>query len=221
MTTEERLAKVEQELGRAKRRSRWLLAALGLGLGVLALVWVSAASTLRAEAQDAAGGRTVRANAFILEDEGGRVRAVLAVTEDGVLLSLLDEKGKPRASLSAFKQGPGLNLHDEKSKASVGLGVNKEGPGLDMYDAAGKRRAGLAVVADKPVLGLFDAAGKASVGLGVGADGPMLELYDENGTPRVTLGAGQTKTPDGKTITYPESSLLLFGADGKGIWSAP
>ena len=53
MTTEERLAKVERELGRAKRRSRWLLAALALGLGVLALVWASAASVPKAEAQGA------------------------------------------------------------------------------------------------------------------------------------------------------------------------
>ena len=53
MTTEERLAKVERELGRVKRRSRWLLAALGLGLGALALVWASAASVPKAEAQGA------------------------------------------------------------------------------------------------------------------------------------------------------------------------
>ncbi|HUS44589.1 MAG TPA: hypothetical protein VM219_00935 [Phycisphaerae bacterium] len=30
MTTEERLAKVERELGRVKRRSRWLLAAMAI-----------------------------------------------------------------------------------------------------------------------------------------------------------------------------------------------
>lgn len=58
MTTEERLATVERKLGRVKRRSRWLLAALGLGLGALALMWTSAASAPRAEAQGAVGGRT-------------------------------------------------------------------------------------------------------------------------------------------------------------------
>jgi len=54
MTTEERLAKVERELGRAKRRSRWLLAALALGLGALTLVWASEAIAPKAEAQGAA-----------------------------------------------------------------------------------------------------------------------------------------------------------------------
>ena len=47
MTTEERLAEVERELGRVKRRSRWLLAAMGLG--VLALVWTFGESVLSAE----------------------------------------------------------------------------------------------------------------------------------------------------------------------------
>ena len=41
MTTEERLANVERELGRAKRRNRWLLAGLGLCLGALVVVWVT------------------------------------------------------------------------------------------------------------------------------------------------------------------------------------
>ena len=42
MTTEERLAKVEQKPGRMKRRSRWLLVALALGVvGILALLVVA------------------------------------------------------------------------------------------------------------------------------------------------------------------------------------
>ena len=95
MTTEERLAKVERELAeakaqatRAKRRSRWLLATLGLGLGALAFVWASAASAPRAEAQDAAGGRTVRANEFILEDERGQ--AIHENATDALALALTE-----------------------------------------------------------------------------------------------------------------------------------
>jgi len=49
MTIGERVAKVEGELVRVKRRSRCLLAAMGLGLGALALVWTFGASVLRAE----------------------------------------------------------------------------------------------------------------------------------------------------------------------------
>ena len=55
MTTDERLAKMERELATTRRRSRWLLVGLALGLGALALVWASAASAPRAEAQGAEG----------------------------------------------------------------------------------------------------------------------------------------------------------------------
>ncbi|MGB2781487.1 MAG: hypothetical protein WBD63_08430, partial [Phycisphaerae bacterium] len=62
---------------------RWLLAALGLGMGALALVWVSAASAPRAEAQGAVGGadpsspcryQLAVAPGYVYGDElGGRV----------------------------------------------------------------------------------------------------------------------------------------------------
>jgi len=37
----------------------------------------------------------------------------------------------------------------------------------------------------------------------------------------VALGISQTTTADGKVITYPESSLLLFKGDGTLLWEAP
>jgi hypothetical protein len=47
MTTEERLTTLEQELAATRRRFRWLLVGLALGLEALALVWASAASAPR------------------------------------------------------------------------------------------------------------------------------------------------------------------------------
>ena len=52
-------------------------------------------------------------------------------------------------------------------------------------------------------------------------DGPILEVLDENGKLRAKMGATLFVSPDGRRTIYPESSLLLFGADGKVIWSAP
>lgn len=49
MTIEERLAKVERELRRVKRRARRLIVTLGLGLGALVLMWTLGASVLSAE----------------------------------------------------------------------------------------------------------------------------------------------------------------------------
>ena len=160
MTTEERLAKVERELARAKRRSRWLLAALGLGLGALALVWASAANVPKAEAQGAADGRTVLAERFELVNAQSKVRAYLEMAKDGPMLCLADAAGRPRAMLAVREGGPGLALFDENGKSRATLFALKDGPRLALFDENGKSRAALVVDKDGVVLSLFDATGK-------------------------------------------------------------
>jgi len=54
----------------------------------------------------------------------------------------------------------------------------------------------------------------------VGKDGPSLTLWDKNGNYRFWAGKTALESPDGRTMEYPESSLILFGPDGKVIWSA-
>ena len=56
--------------------------------------------------------------------------------------------------------------------------------------------------------------------LTVDKDGPSLNLRDEKGKARFIAGKTRLEAPDGKVIEYPESSLVLFGPDGKIIWSA-
>ena len=63
--------------------------------------------------------------------------------------------------------------------------------------------------------------GKERAVLETGKRGPSLSLSDEKGIARATLGVGQTETPDGKVVSYPESSLLFFGSDRKVRWQAP
>lgn len=52
-------------------------------------------------------------------------------------------------------------------------------------------------------------------------DGPGLGLWDAKRTTPASLGASQTKIRDGKTISYPESTLLLFDAEGEMLWRTP
>jgi len=178
-----------------------------------------------------------------LSDENGKDRALLAVGKDGPVLSLLDEKGKYRARLTAPKDGPGLALSDENDKLRALLAVGKDGPGLalldendklralltllkdgpalDLRDENGKARARLTVLEDGPRLWLADENDKLCAGLSVGKDGTALGLFDKNGKMRCALGAGVTTQADGRKITYPESSLRLFGPDGFMIWQAP
>jgi len=182
MTTEERLERLERELGRAKRRGSWLLVGLALGLGALALVWASAASAPRAEAQGAAGGRTIRASEFILEDERSRVRASLHMAKDGPALILWDAEGEIRAMLCVADK-PVLNLCDAAGEPRAMLSVGKDGPSLALHDAAGKLRANLFATAAGQSLTLHDAAGKPRAALAVVDDVPMLALLDAAGKP--------------------------------------
>jgi hypothetical protein len=80
----------------------------------------------------------VRANRFVLEDENGKLRAMLNVTKEGAALVLFDEKGDLRATLGALKGGPGLDLFDENGEFRAGLNVRQEGPKLGLFDKNGR-----------------------------------------------------------------------------------
>ena len=111
MTTEERLEKMERELARANRRTRWLLAGVVLAIVGLSLAWTWTKTTAIAQAQGlGTTTKVIRANEFILEDENHKPRASLAVDKDGANLSLYDENRKPRGMLSVNKGGAGLRL---------------------------------------------------------------------------------------------------------------
>lgn len=201
MTTEERLEKLEAELATAKRNNRRLMAGVGLVLGVFILFVAVRAITGVAYSQ--AGGdveKVIRANKFEVVDNQGRTRAIFTEVTSGAGLAIFDEKGKTQILLSMDKEtGPALILHDETSDFSATLSVKKVGPALSLNDERGNIRAGLVVM----------------------EEGPSLSLYDKKGASRARFGVSQTGTPDGKSITYPESSLHLFGPDSKVIWSAP
>jgi len=200
MTIEERVEKVEMELARAKRRNRLLLAVVLLALVLLA-VGATTPGIGTLTTSGAIGGRenVVEANRFILVDVNNKTRATLSVGEDGPWLDLRDENGIPRIRLTVSKEGPGLVLRDENGQPRAFLAALKDGSALDLSDKNGKTRAFLA--ADK--------------------DGPNLTLLDENGKGRAIFGIIKTTTPDGKVISYPESSILLFNPDGKVLWQAP
>jgi hypothetical protein len=59
----------------------------------------------------------VRADKFMLEDERGKPRAILAMYKGGPTLAMLDEKGRFRAILRVRKDGPvELTLNDLKGR---------------------------------------------------------------------------------------------------------
>ncbi|MCX6575298.1 MAG: hypothetical protein NTV82_02770 [Candidatus Aminicenantes bacterium] len=220
MTIEERLENMERELGHLKRRNRWLLGAVFLVAGGLIVPGMFETTAIRAQSQNPRTAQEIRARSFILEDENGIPRAMLIVDKDGSRLSLHDETGKGRVALGALKDGPGLTLIDKNGTGRAGLAVIKDGPGLMLNDENGDTRAVLGALKDGPVLALYNENNANRVGLTVTKDGPNLAMHDKNGTARFVAGKFAIEMPNGKTIEYPESSLVLFGPDGKIIWSA-
>jgi len=77
---EVRLERLERALLTEKRRNRWLLAAGGLAAVGCILAWVVGNTATTAQAQ---GSKVVRANEFILEDQNGKTRAMLASPKMG------------------------------------------------------------------------------------------------------------------------------------------
>jgi hypothetical protein len=114
----------------------------------------------------------------------------------------------------------GFSLHDADGKVRAVLSVDKNGPALVLLDENGKFRAILRVIKDEAALCLYDKNGIRAV-LGAVEDGAGLQLSDVNGKPRASFGAGYTTMPDGRKITYPESSIRLSNPEAQTIWAAP
>jgi hypothetical protein len=196
MTSEERLANLEQELAhvkrRVKRRNRRHLIAMLVVAGVAFLLalyprtWVQDPKDLFCARELIL--KVVHAQEFILEDEDGGVCATLGMGDAGPVLRLLDETGKARAKLAVGEDGPELYLFDENGTHRAGLVVSKYGPGLGLYNETGEPRARLS--ADK--------------------EGSALDLYDENCRTRAMLNAAKDRP-----------ALNLYDANGKAIWKAP
>ena len=236
MTIEERLDDMERELGHVKRRNRWLLGAILVLAGGLIVLAAAKTTVLQGTVKE------LRAKRITLEDENGLARVSMMGDTEMSGLWLLNDKGEPRASLSLDQYGPrlsltagknlpsallsandstsGLNLWDEKEETLVSLSVNKNGPGLGLTYKSGKPGVWLYATNVGPGLDLNDYNGESRASFGVSKLGPALTLKDEKGMPRFIAGRSELTAPGGKTFGYPESSLILFGPEGKVIWSA-
>jgi hypothetical protein len=118
---------------------------------------------------------------------------------------------------------PSMTLYDAHGEVRAVLGVLANGsPHLALSDRRGQVRAALAVWSDERVsLLLSDGDGAPRAQVAVPADGsPSVELSDRDGKIRAVVGAAPevvTKNPRLRT----ESSVALFDAQEKPLWSAP
>ena len=161
MTTDERLAKLERELSRARTRFRWLVVAAGLCVLSVAVLYAFGQyqTTFTPHATKASTSKEIHANSFILEDANGKPRASLGMDEDGLELRLRYENGNIGAALCLHDEKMVLSLSDNSGKQRAVLGVTKNMPLLCLYDEKEEPRATLAVLADGPHLVLRDEKG--------------------------------------------------------------
>lgn len=158
---------------------------------------------------------------LVLRDEKKQARALLVADKDGVTFSLCDENDKTRVHQSVDRDGVFSRMLDENGEIRTSQAVHKEGASINLRDEKSQPRATLNVSEDGPHLYLFDQKGAIRAMQRVNQEGPALNLCDESGKIRAILGACTLRAPDGKGLVYPESSLLLFGADGQVRWQTP
>ncbi|MFQ5852935.1 MAG: hypothetical protein ACE5JU_20435 [Candidatus Binatia bacterium] len=195
-TLARRLDRVERENRRLKRA------------GVVALAVIGAVVLMG----QATGSKVVEAENFTVRDASGRVRAEL------------------RMESLTGGWSPRLKFYDDDGKLRAVLGlVGNDATELRFFKRNGKQRAGLSVWESKQHGGdwsrlvFFDRNGNPRIDLGVQDDNPpYLLLRDTAQRTRTVLGGVSLETAQtGVVERRPESSLVLFGKDGKTIWSAP
>ena len=194
MTTEERIDALERKLTRTRRLFAAVVAA---GLGVVCM----------GQANDKVPD-VVKAKSFVVADSRGNALIELASSE-------FEFNNKKHASAQISILNP--NTRKPMLTASSS--------GITLFDANAKTRvmlqSGLGDVLG-PYLWLTDKNQKARLELGLAGDGhPTVSLNDSKGVGRTVIGSLTTKNDDGSKTTYPESTLFLFGPDGKGLRKFP
>jgi len=158
---DENLEERVRQLERREHRYRLVLAGIGLAVLACGVLWVLMLSTGRAQAQKAAeAAKVVRAREFILEDDKGKSRLELTITDTGVALGIFDENGESRAALDVSKDGPALGLFGPNGNPSAMLDVGKVGPGLSLWDREGRPRVVLVCAPAGPALTFYDTTGR-------------------------------------------------------------
>lgn len=204
-TLARRLDRVERENRRLKRA------------GVVALAVIAAVVLMGQAIGNVA--KVVEAEKFVLRDADGKGRARLESLPSGLVrLALLDKDENIQSVLGVGVGRPSLVLAGRNNKTILTTSF------LSVSGKGGKSRLTLAVLpSGEQSLVLTDNTGRTRAELAIEVDGsPTFGLFDRTGTARAILGSTSLENEETGVIEKrPESSLVLFGNDGKGIWSAP
>ena len=200
-----RVERLERENRRLKRGAlAFVLVIASVGLMAQTRQTPPASSQKRrapAPAPVPAGPTAVEAQAFILKDSNGHVRAELGLTGSSPSLKFKDETGSALVTLALNSDAPGgplLLLSDPQHHASVALSV---------LEHAG------------PQFSLTGERADIQLHMGVAPDGTTLELSDKDGF-TTSIGSG-ILPKNGQAKKTSAASIVLFGKERKVLWSVP
>jgi hypothetical protein len=140
------------------------------------------------------------------QDEAGKERAALRMQGDSPELALLDDHGRKLAALYAMYEMPVLDLTNGNAKRGVRMMAGESDTILDLYDPRRQQES------KDP---------GSAIAVGLYAHDPSIILGDEVGF-ETRIGSTNLVTPHtGGTYKTSAASLVLFGKDGKVLWSVP
>jgi hypothetical protein len=126
----------------------------------------------------------VEAQSFVLRDDEGRGRAVLAMLDGGPGLTLLNSGEQIKAVLGVGEDEAYLELWGSGGKANALVRMEGDEPELVFFDDEGRARASLRLFATGPCLRLFDANSKCRAMMELNPeDQPSVVVFDENEQP--------------------------------------
>lgn len=165
---------LRKRMEQLERQNRWMKG-IGIICLLLAIILFTAVST---RAQTTTG--TITANKFILVDEGGNSRGVLALAGGEPGLDLYDEKGKLRGSFTLSIDGdPKLYICDEQETMRGVFGIANGEPGLGLYNQQGKPGGSFNLNGGAGIV-LYDPQGKMGSIWGFDDNGkPCILFYDQ------------------------------------------
>jgi hypothetical protein len=160
---------------------------------------------------------------FLTLSRGGRKEQVtLSLNKEFYGLVLYDEK-KQRAGFAVWKGIPSFSLYDEKGTERARIDVQQIGPRFRMVDAESKAGFNMRVapLGAGPDFSMYDSKGNLRVDVVAPPGGPSMKLADENGFSTIIGSTDLLTLRTGRKESTSAASLVLFGKDGKVVWSAP
>jgi len=149
----------------------------------------------------------ITAKGFVLKDSEGRRRAELGPSlSEHPVLWFYDEEGKQGTVVGSDS----ISFHEGQGRSRGFL----NGSGASFSDTDGKMlRLGTSF--------LYISEDNGSFITIAGGDTPRIEIIDEEGFQAILGSTSTVETRTGRTNQTSAASLILFGKDGKAIWSAP